>query len=416
MTFSDNILNIGACAAQDDSIIKKEVYTYTPYTSSLGESEEIRITIQHQDACLLPCESYLYLQMKVETENFSESTPDADKVHFVRNFPSFLFSDARYELNGVEIDRIKNVGITSTMKLITASRESNLLGYYGFTESFKKKEAPNKIKDIVYDVMLPLSVWFGFCEDYRKIIWNSRHELIMNRASTYLNCIHGGKDEASAPSVKITLNKIEWKMPHIILNNSMKINMNRFLSNNKQLPLQYRSWEMHEYPELPQTTNQVWSVKTISHLNKPRYVLVAFQTDKKDKKIEDASKFLAADIVSVRLHLNSNVYPYHMHEVNIPHGRFTELYEAYKNIQSSYYDGAEVRNIFSNTHGDFQSDTIFAFDTSRADDSLMKGAVDIRLEIKASKNIDKKTSAFCLIIYENEFTYSPNNAIVTRSV
>lgn len=56
----NSILNIGACAAQDNSIVKKELYTYTPYTNSFDESEEIRIIIQNQESCLLPCESYLY--------------------------------------------------------------------------------------------------------------------------------------------------------------------------------------------------------------------------------------------------------------------------------------------------------------------------------------------------------------------
>lgn len=45
----NNILNIDAHVAQDNSIIKKEFLTYTPYTNSLGENDEIRIAIQNQD-------------------------------------------------------------------------------------------------------------------------------------------------------------------------------------------------------------------------------------------------------------------------------------------------------------------------------------------------------------------------------
>lgn len=374
---NSNILNIGAFAPQDDSIIKKDFHTYTPNTNSLSESEEIRIAIQNQDLCLLPSESYLYMQFQVITENYNET--EAEKVMFTRNFPSFLFSDGRYELNGVEIDRIRNVGITSTMKLLAATCQSNVIGYHRFNEAFTGKIAQNKVKEILYDVMIPLSIYFGFCEDNRKVILNCRHELILIRARNSLNCVHGGKEGVNTTNVKIKVTKLEWKMPHILLNHKVKVNMNNFLSKHKKLPIQFRSWDLHEYPELPQTTNHVWTIKTVPYVNKPRYVLVGFQTDKKERKTEDASKFRQTHINSVRLHLNSSVYPYHMHEVDIGGGLYSELYEAYANIQSSYYNGAEGRNLFANTFAQFQSDVIYAFDASRSDELLTtSNGVDIR--------------------------------------
>ncbi|XP_031632652.1 uncharacterized protein LOC116346630 [Contarinia nasturtii] len=411
---SSKILNIGATVAQDNSIIKNEFYTYTPYTNSFNESEEIRIAIQNQDSCLLPCDSYLYMQVTVKTENNDDAS--ADKVKFVHNFPSFLFSDARYELNGVEIDRIRNVGITSTLKLSAASCPSNTLGYYHFNKAFSDKVAQSRYSTLVYDVMIPLKIWFGFCDDYKKLILNSRHELILTRARNSMNCVWGGKTDAGSTDVKIEVSKLEWKMPYITLADRVKMDMNKFLVKNKRFAIQHRSWDLYEYPELPQTMNHVWSVKAVSHLNKPRYVLVAFQHDKKDNKIADASKFNSLKINSVRLHLNSQVYPYHMHEFDIGAGRFSELYEAYANIQSSYYNGAENRNQFAIDFAKFQTNGMFAFDVSRSDESVKNGAVDIRLEIKASENIPAKCTAYCLIIYDNEFVYSPLDGIVERSV
>lgn len=411
----NDILNIGAPAAFDDSITKKDFYTYTPYTNSLGESEEIRILIQNQDACLLPSESYLYIQFSAIATNYSDSTTDENRIHFTHNWPSFLFSDARYELNGIEVDRIRNVGITSTMKLSAASCPSNTTGYYHFNETFTGKSAEHKT-NIVYDVMIPLSIWFGFCDDYRKVILNSRHELILNRARSSLNCLCGGLDTAGSTEVKIKISKLEWKMPHVTLADNVKSNMKSSLAKNKSLPIQHRTWDLYEYPQLPETANHIWSVKTVSHLNKPRYVLVGFQQAKNEVKTANASKFNSLNISSVRLHMNSNVYPYHMHDVDIPNAKFAELYQAYSNIQTSYYNGSDCKNLFALDYKDFQSDVMFAFDTSRSDESIKHGSIDIRLEIKASRNLPAKTTAFCLIIYENEFTYSPLDGIVTRCV
>lgn len=59
---------------------------------------------------------------------------------------------------------------------------------------------------------------------------------------------------------------------------------------------------------------------------------------------------------------------------------------------------------------------MFAFDVSHSDESVKHGTVDIRLEIKATDNIPAKTTAFCLIIYENQFVYSPLDLIVEKCV
>lgn len=224
------------------------------------------------------------------------------------------------------------------------------------------------------------------------------------------------KQEKKLTNVSIELIKLEWKMPYLNLSDGMKLNLNRIVSSNKRLPIQFRSRELYEFSELPQTTNHIWSVKTVSNLNKPRYVLVGFQTDKDQKKTKDVTKFNSVHMNSVRLHLNSNVYPYHMYDLDISNAKLAELYESYIKIQSSYYNGEEPENQFGISLGEFQHGVLFAFDTSRSDESMQNGTVDIRLEMRAGANIPAKTSAYCLIIYENEFVYSPADGLVTRSV
>lgn len=411
---TNNILNIGAKAAFDNSIIKKDYYVYSPYTNSFAPSDEIRIAIQNQDLYLLPSESYLYMQFAVKTDKYSDT--ETDRIKFVSNFPSFLFSNARYELNGVEIDQIRNVGITSTLKLSAATHPSNTVGYHSFNEAFSDKVAESKTEKLVYDVMIPLKIWFGFCDDYKKLIVNCRHELILTRARNSLDAMWGGKTGATVASVDIEVTKLEWKMPYITPSDAVKLEMNKFLSRNRRLAIQHRSWDLYEYPELPQTTDHIWAVKTVTHLKKPRYVLVAFQTDKKDNKVQDASKFNSLQIKSVRLQLNSKTYPYHMHDLDISMGSYTELYEAYANIQSSFYNNTEDINQFGINFGNFQKNVMFAFDVSEADEAVQLGTVDIRLEIKARANFPAKVAAYCLIIYDDEFAYSPIDGIVERCV
>lgn len=319
---SKGVLNINTLAARDDSIIRKEFYPYSPYTTSYADTDEIRIAIQSQDSYLLPCESYLYMQVTATTVGVNGAN-DAD-VTFVANFPSFLFSDVRYELNGVEIDRLRNVGRSSTMKLRIASRTTQLNGYHLFCKSMELTSArsvapaqgdPIPVK--VYDVIIPLSVWFGFCDDYRKIILNCKHELILNRSRGTVECVKGGGAGAGTARVSFVINKIQWKMPHITLSDSVKLKMLNYLSKNRKITIQYRSADMVVYPTVPQTDNLMWTVKTVSNVNKPRFIVVGLQTSRDNSHRVDASKFDHCSVTFVRLHMNSQIYPYNMNEIDI---------------------------------------------------------------------------------------------------
>jgi len=97
-----DILNIGGEPVFDDRIVKIETHTYNPYTNTtLGYSEEIRIPIQHQDLYMLPCESFLYVEGKLNVRKAN----DEMKVVLENNCVAFMFDELRYKLDGVEIDR-----------------------------------------------------------------------------------------------------------------------------------------------------------------------------------------------------------------------------------------------------------------------------------------------------------------------
>ncbi|XP_012062899.1 PREDICTED: LOW QUALITY PROTEIN: uncharacterized protein LOC105626202 [Atta cephalotes] len=103
---------------------KIETHTYSPFANTtFGYSDEIRI--QQQDLYTLPYESFLYVEGKLTKNKAVQSA----HVTLGNNCIAFIFDEIRYELNGVEIDRNRNVGITSTLKnYVTVSSA----GYFNF--------------------------------------------------------------------------------------------------------------------------------------------------------------------------------------------------------------------------------------------------------------------------------------------
>ena len=110
------------------------------------------------------------------------------RTSLVNNAVCHLFEEIRYELNAIEIDNCKNVGLTSIMKgwLSFNLSQKIFLENAGWL-SYNGQNIINA--DGCFDVFIPLNMILGFAEDYRKIVINMKHELVLSRSRTDLNAV-----------------------------------------------------------------------------------------------------------------------------------------------------------------------------------------------------------------------------------
>ncbi|XP_070521660.1 uncharacterized protein [Cardiocondyla obscurior] len=329
----------------DNSIVKIETHTYNPYANTtFGYSDEIRIPIQQQDLYTLPCDSFLYIEGKIKIKK-----PD-DKLTAAlgNNCVAFMFDEIRYELNGVEIDRNRNVGITSTLKnyILLASDNAVMLQNAGWSETSTTSEDSLIFCTPQYIVR--------FCEDYKRVVVNARHELILIRARNDNNSIIGN----SKLEPEIELRKIQWRMSHVILNEVNKLSMLRTLDSERYLSMTFRSWDLYEYPLLQSTTKHSWAVKAATQLEKLRYVIFALQTDRKNVMSKKSTIFDDSAFLS--------------------YGPFVVI------------------------------------DCSRQNESIKSATVDVRLEFDCKENVPANTTAYCLILHDRIVEYSPLSNVVRK--
>lgn len=413
-------LNILQGVPFEDSVTHMEWHTHLPYASmTLNNSDEIRIPIQQQDLCVLPSASYLYVEGKLALDG--GGVPKGTKL--TNNAFAFLFDELRYELNGVEIDRVRNPGVTTTMKGYTSLNDSDLkhLSNAGWVSSSSKIDSSldNGTVDEKgnLNVCIPLSKLFGFAEDYRKIIVNARHELVLIRSANDKNSLLWTATSAADTTqevVSVTLTKLCWRIPYITLSDKQRISLLKHLSRGTSIPVEYRSWELYEYPVLPKTTKQSWSVKTASQLEKPRYVVVGFQTARKNDMKKNAALFDHCKLTNLKLHLNSVSYPYDDLKLDFDNNHYALLYDMYTRFQDSYYNANPQPLLDKKQFKDFAP--LVVVDCSKQNESLRSAPVDIRLEFEAASDFAESTSAYCLIIHDRAFTYDPSNNVVRKLV
>lgn len=389
----------------DNSIESYEIHSYNPYNNSFKENDEIRIPIHQQDVYVLPSGSSIYIEgyAKVTTTDATGKVT-AKNIKFTNNPVLFLFQDIRYEINGVEIDHIKNAGITTTMKSYISLNEgeSKNAGLWGWNIN------GTKLNDYHFTAIIPLNKILGFAEDYNKILINCRHELILHRSSSVLNSAVLDKAE----NIHIDIQKVQWRVPHIKVSDRERLVLLKHLEKDRSIQLAFRNWDLYEYPLLPKTTKHSWSIKTASQLEKPRFVILGLQTNRKLNSTRSSALFDHCNITNVKLFLNSQYFPYDSLNLKFDEGKYSILYEMYANFRQSYYNSCIDPLLDLSTF--LQKAPLFVIDCSRQKDSLKTGPVDVRLEIESSEDIPDNTAAYCLIINDRLIEYKPLSNIVRK--
>lgn len=115
VSMSGEILGVEKSLLFDDSIRHFKYHTCTPYASTqYGNNDEIRMPVQKQDVFKLASESFLYMEGKLTKK--SDNVEGEQSVKHINNAMMNHFEYITYKLTGVEIDRIKNVGLSFTHK------------------------------------------------------------------------------------------------------------------------------------------------------------------------------------------------------------------------------------------------------------------------------------------------------------
>lgn len=393
---SGGILNIFQGVSFDESIIKYQSHPYSPYSSTTYDyNDTIRIPINKTDIYTLPSESYLYLEGKFKTEEEGKAS------QLTNNAFAFLFEEIRYELNGTEIDRVRNPGIASSLKGYASFNQADKL--CSSMAGWHQTVATATVHQDDVNVCIPLKYLLGFFEDYKKLVINAKQEIVLVRSRNDNNMYKG---DAS----KFVLNKLLWYVPHVIVNDEIKLAIYQHMEEDIFIP--FRQWELHELPSLKENSLEKWAVRTTSELEKPRFVIIGFQKNKKDNIKEDGGKFDAAGVRNIQLYLNSEVYPYTKYNLDFEHGRYMLAYYAYCEFQKQYYGRGKSEPLISLES--FKNNPIFVIDASKQTESIQTSSVDVALELEAQTKFSSDTCVYCLVLHDCIYRYNPTTGDVKR--
>ena len=155
-------------------------------------------------------------------------------------------------------------------------------------------------------------------------------------------------------------------------------------------------------------------MKTSNQLEKPRFIILGFQTNRKNQLNQNASLFDHCNLSDIKLFLNSQYYPYGNLNLDINRNQFAIIYDMFANFQQAYY-GKNSEPLLTKTNF-INNIPLFVIDCSKQNDSLKNAPVDVRLEFESRDIFPDNTSAYCLILHDRIVEYNAVSGDVRKLI
>ncbi len=417
----DTILDIYEKFDEVDSIKSYEYSTYLPTSgSNLNTAGTITIHIESQDDFYHPRRSYLLVEGELLKSDGTRYTKASD-LALCNNGIMHLFSNAKYEIAGQEIENVNNPGIAGV--LMGAAKfpfeysagaglmqcwapntaDSQVINTKGY-EARKKYIIGDSDPVGTFSFIIELENVFGFVEDYAKVIYGMRQKLTLVRKGDNDAIIRA----TVAGAAKVNLTKVAWMMPRVLPSETARTKLYKMIEDkSKTIDVGFRMRQCNVAGISENATSFDWRLGVRTAPEKPRYILVALQKDRSDNQEKNISNFDNLNVTQMSVVLNDTKYPGRDVMADFKKQQFIEYYRMFSSFSQDYYGLDPI------TSGTFMDPLtykklfpIFYFDVSKQSERFNQSIVDATIRMRFGGNgMPKKCIAHALIISDRRMIF-----------
>ena len=204
--------------------------------------------------------------------------------------------------------------------------------------------------------------------------------------------------KSAATKGKITLDKISWFMPHVLPNDAYKMNLYKTIESKTVLPVAYRM-RQSESITVPESKDFTWRLSVKSSPEKPRYIILGFQTARSGDQDKNAAVFDNVDLQNAFVYLNSERYPTVDYDISFTKYHIGRIYGEAASFRSKFHHVNEIVSNPNITPSDFVNlYPLFVFDVSKQSERLKTGTIDIQIKARFRENVPANTTAYAVVI------------------
>ena len=416
---ADSILDFQEKYTISDTIKSYEYNEYQPTSgSNLNIPGNITIHIENQDEFYHPRRSYLLVEGNLLKAGEAGVYDANSAAALANNGVMHLFSNAKYELAGQEIESVNNPGIAGVLMGISKfpydyangagmiqcwspQTSDAVLGERGFArrqEYIINKPDPRGS----FSFAVEFEDIFGFCEDYDKVVYGMRHKLILVRKNDddaiYRVALPGAG--------KVVLSKVAWVMPRVHPSDVKKFSLYKTIESKVVLDAAFRMRQCSSAEIPPHTRTFDWRLGVRTAPEKPRHLLIAFQRDRSGDQLKNPSQFDHLSATEVSVILNDTKYPARDVIADFPKHQYVEYYKMFTEFGREYYglDPLTVSN-FVDIVTYKEEFPIFYIDVSKQSERISQSVVDIKVRLRFAENVGEHVVAYALIISDRKLKF-----------
>ena len=330
-----------------------------------------------------------------------------------------LFKCIQYDLWGHVVEKVNFPGQATTM-----------LGLLKYPDDFSKSKGLNQLwyKDTTvnannnntgfsirrshiivnadprgtFSFKIPLKHIFGYCEDYDKVVYGFKHNLTLTRnndndAIFKTSNIVGGVD--AVVDGRVILSKISWFMPHVEPADKDRYELYKIIERKEKIPVGYREIQS-DNAQIPQnSTKFVWRLSVKSSPEIPHFIIVGFQTDKRENQKTNPSLFNNVDVSSMSVTLNATKYPAADYNISFDRQQFSRVYGDVADFRSKFFNMDELVSSPNINPSDYRTlYPLFLYDVSKQSKKLKYSTTDIQIWMTFSVGVPANTEAYAVVI------------------
>jgi len=150
----------------------------------------------------------------------------------------------------------------------------------------------------------------------------------------------------------------------------------------------------------PTNKKFTWRLSVKSAPEKPRWIIVAFQTDKSGNQEHNPSICDHCNLTNMFVMLNSKRYPeIDYDDTNFTQQNFSRVYGDAAAFRTKFYDVEDLISNPSITPADYKElFPMFVFDMTKQSEKLKNSMTDIQIKAQFSENVAENTEAFAVVI------------------
>ncbi|XP_060082387.1 uncharacterized protein LOC132561706 [Ylistrum balloti] len=157
---------------------------------------------------------------------------------------------------------------------------------------------------------------------------------------------------------------------------------------------------------VPQSTSFTWRLSVKSAPERPRYIIVGFQTDKDGDQEQNSSIFDNVNVRNIFVMLNSARYPAVDYNLSFPKQQFSRAYGDAAAFRSKFYNMDELVSNPNITPADNKTlFPLFVFDVSKQSERLKTAVTDIQIKTQLNANVPAGTEAFAVVISDKMINF-----------